>query len=387
MGFISKKKALLKKGDFDGFPISDMSILSEFKGKIIDDKKYWTDFFREAFNNRFETSNSFDACEFKVDTNIELKLDDDNKIAFNYLPLNHFKNIYFIDVYSDSGNTDGFNVIDAIRKINKFVPIIVFSSSENPIIIKKAFEKRCNGFFMKDRDSLSDLINIIKLYTTSEKLSFIRMMSSLHFYLTELDDEKDVFEYRIPILVKEKNTRGFNRTEEERLVLKELPDHDRIEAMNIIEELSNCNSELNNSQIHKILRIFFGEYVEKIRFNYDLDLLEQILEKTEYIFNSYKKNKEINFASIRKILDDTVVLFNDHQLVDSEVVRIDDSQVKVKIIRTDLVYNIPRIDIEKYGESITNLALGQKLIVFKQKKHLGNHNKLDKIGIYKILEK
>jgi len=89
----------------------------------------------------------------KIDENIAYKYVTDGKDAFEYFQNNGNGNslakVILLDI-----NLPGMNGIDLLKKIRSFphlkhLPVIIFSTSENPEDIKNSYESGANAYIVK----------------------------------------------------------------------------------------------------------------------------------------------------------------------------------------------------------------------------------------------
>lgn len=89
----------------------------------------------------------------KIDENIAYKYVTDGKDAFEYFQ-NNSSNGAFAKVILLDINLPGMNGIDLLKKIRsiphlKYLPVIIFSTSESPEDIKNSYDSGANAYIVK----------------------------------------------------------------------------------------------------------------------------------------------------------------------------------------------------------------------------------------------
>jgi CheY-like chemotaxis protein len=285
---------------------------------LIDDKEYWKDFFEILLNGiTIEYCKTEDAAKRKIDIikkdldSIYDKLTDFNsseKIKDSEIsdPFNF--NLVLLDVrltendikQQAGGNTpinyvefSGIKILKQIKELNKNIPVIMLTASEDSEIIRTAYKEGCDGYFVKETDSINKLITLIRDNATD--LMRKRRIGEIIYFL-------ECKECCIPQLC-DNNQNALYKWDKNFIHLKNMPDSDRYK---LIYELKNEESN-NKESITKYFIKFDDE--NKRKYNEELftykewrffGLLKRIHDFYFAIDKNPLMNKAIDFKDIKR---------------------------------------------------------------------------------------
>jgi len=333
-----------------------------FSGLLIDDKSYWGIYFNEVFRSKFEHKMKFDSSWLGANHFLNISLDGNNNLDFKVnAPKNEF-DIIFIDLYDEEKNRKGIELLKEIRRFDKFVPIIMFTASENPNVLREAFENNCTDYFIKEKNSLVRLCNLIKYHTNTGKLKKHKLLKNLYYYLSSTNEQG--FEYQLPQLKLESNNLFSYTIIPAIYKLGVLSSENRLLLIKELEDFIQKNDEVNFVYIDKIAKYFLEGDIET-KFKIDECLLIQILQEIKFFFNGSENMKIFAFNGDPVIIDNTQQLFDSFQPVEGIIWNKTAGKLIVKILHLDKNFDINKDRLKKMGIEIQAIKLHSPVVVYK----------------------
>lgn len=234
------------KEEYDEFRKNIFKIKEfELHPLIIDDKDYWHDFFNDFIggDNAIHLRNMIEFDNFFNDIKKEYKDKYREAIIFDSVDSFHLNraicpyNIVFLDLnLSEQKKVDidvsGIIILRKLKEINPCIPIIIFTASEDPKNIQKVVKLGCNGYFIKDRDNLLFLSQMILNEIRSKEYLFI---GEYLYFLKQINSESKK-EFIVPQFHFHNND-DFLYSSENKVILtiRKMPNFSRMDAVGIIE--------------------------------------------------------------------------------------------------------------------------------------------------------
>lgn len=343
----------------------------KFNALIVDDKSYWLEFFKTILDTDITTDSVFNSIYNEYDEpKLNITINTLNEAEIEFTPIEYVYDIFFIDLYKkemkdgkDENYQKGMELLKNIRLFDKFTPVIMFTASEDPKIIKEVFLNECTDYFMKDRDLLSKLFDSINNNVSESKINNLKRFRNLYYFLSVMNDFNS-FKYKLPQLTKKKDISITYTEPKEVIYLNELSIEKRLMAMALVEKI--IDSTDSDTDINELYKIFISDDTALDK-SFEGCFLQILLNDIRKIFNNNPDKKIYSFDNKIEVIDNTLNLFESFKPVQGIITRINDHSITIKISNINNEYEVIEETLTKLGLKFNSLKHNQSLIVYKNR--------------------
>ena len=352
---------------------------------IVEDKNYWTNFYKRIICDDPFTKTTFeDATDFIVqyDTNInawyqeginKLKSCIERKEDY-LLPQNSlsYPDMSVFDIFLSEEDLDnempsGIKLINHLKRINRLMPVIVCSAAKKYELIRKALKAGADELFIKEIGGLRQLL--LKLYLLSRDASLRKSAGEL---IHILEDETK----HIPCLVLNDDESWHLYKQNQVLTIREMTPSERI---NLVRNIERFIEKGENKVWKAVCEGFIDDKSPK---SYELrghDYWNEILKAMTDKFNAFGGKKGINFEDPSRIFDNSEQLLERCKHMKVKVVNTTQDKIEVTVVNTKYTGIIDKEQVLLSGFSESQFASIKEgtIMIACRRKYYGMPEKMD----------